>query len=233
LVAALALGALAGRIALATTAGLAMGCWIITTLFVDLRQRLRPGGDARGGAIERLRLLPRSVAGMMVAHLGVAAFALGVTMVKSYEIESDVRMGAGTVTSLAGYDFRMVSMQENVPGPNYVATLALLEVSRDGRDVATLHPQKRVYRVQQNPMTEAAVASNGLRDLYVSLGERLPGGDWVVRVQFKPFITWIWGGCLLMMLGGIVAASDPRYRTRQHTRTATFVAPDSAGAVAA
>jgi cytochrome c-type biogenesis protein CcmF len=167
-----------------------------------------------------------------VAHLGVAVFAFGVTMVKSYEIESDVRMGAGTVASLAGYDFRMVSVQEDVPGPNYVATLALIEVSRDGHAIATLRPQKRIYRVQQNPMTEAAVASNGLRDLYVSMGERLSGGDWVVRVQFKPFITWIWGGCLMMMLGGIVAASDPRYRTRRRTLAAAIIAPDPSAVMA-
>jgi cytochrome c-type biogenesis protein CcmF len=224
LAAALALGALAGHVALATTAGLAMGCWIVSTLAVDLRQRLRPNGAARGGTLDRLHRLPRSVVGMMLAHLGVAAFAFGVTMVKSYEVETDVRMGPGTVTTLAGYDFRMVSIQADVAGPNYIATQALLEVSRDGRPVATLHPQKRVYRVQQNPMTEAAVASNGLRDLYVSMGEALPGGDWVVRVQYKPFITWIWGGCLLMMLGGVVAASDPRYRTLRQARSAAVLA---------
>jgi cytochrome c-type biogenesis protein CcmF len=108
----------------------------------------------------------------------------------------------------------MKGMRE-VQGPNYVAAEATMEVSRDGRLIATLHPQKRIYRVQSNPMTEAAVDSNPARDLYVSMGEQLPSGEWIVRVQYKPFIVWIWGGCLLMMLGGVLAASDRRYRSRQ------------------
>jgi cytochrome c-type biogenesis protein CcmF len=115
-------------------------------------------------------------------------------------------------TEIAGYRFRMVSVRD-VQGPNYIAAQGLMEVSREGRAIATLRPEKRIYRVQQNPMTEAAVDSNPLRDLYVSMGERLPSGDWVVRVQYKPFIVWIWGGCLLMMLGGGVAATDRRYRS--------------------
>ena len=151
---------------------------------------------------------------MLVAHLGVAAFAFGVAMVKTYEIERDVKMGPGDTTELAGYTFRMNGLTE-VQGPNYVAMRGDMEILRDGHIVGLLHPEKRIYRVQQNPMTEAAVNTNPLRDLYVSMGEQLPGGAWVVRVQYKPFITWIWGGCLVMMAGGMLAASDRRYRQRQ------------------
>jgi cytochrome c-type biogenesis protein CcmF len=213
LVAALAIGALAGRVSLATTGGLALACWIAATTALDLKQRLLPAGSPLARVPARARMLPRAIVGMMAAHMGVAVFALGVAMVKSFEIERDVKMGPGDTTELAGYRFRMLSVRD-VQGPNYVAAQGMVEVVResDGRAVAMLRPEKRIYQVQQNPMTEAAVDSNALRDLYVSMGEQLPGGEWIVRVQHKPFIAWIWGGCLLMMLGGAIAASDRRYR---------------------
>ena len=144
----------------------------------------------------------------------LAAFAFGVAMVKTYETERDVKMGPGDTTEIAGYRFKMTGLRE-VQGPNYIAAQGSIEVSRGGQLVATLQPEKRVYRVQQNPMTEAAVDSNPLRDLYISMGEQLPSGEWIVRVQYKPFIVWIWGGCLIMMLGGALAASDRRYRVRK------------------
>ncbi len=231
--AALATGWAAGRISPATTGGLVLAYWIVASLAVDLTERLRPRPGLGGSVFARARLLPRALIGMMVAHLGVACFAFGVAMVKTYETERDVKMGPDASTEIAGYRFRMVSVT-SVQGPNYLAAQGLIEVSRDGRLIATLHPEKRVYREQGNPMTEAAVDSNPLRDLYISMGEQLPTGEWIVRVQHKPFIVWIWGGCLVMMAGGLLAASDRRYRAAK-PRTATVpvgpVAAGTAGAV--
>ena len=99
-------------------------------------------------------------------------------------------------------------------GPNYKAMRAILDVSKDGKKVATLHPEKRVYNVQTMPMTEAAIDTGFTRDLYVSLGEPVDGGAWVVRVYYKPFVDWIWGGCLIMAFGGLLAVTDRRYRLR-------------------
>jgi cytochrome c-type biogenesis protein CcmF len=164
---------------------------------------------------------------MMVAHIGVAVFAFGVTMVKTFETERDVKMSATDTTEIAGYKFRMVGYREDVPGPNYTAAIGTIEVTRGDKPIATLYPEKRVYRVQQNPMTEAAIDTNPLRDLYVSMGERLSGGEWIVRVQYKPFIVLVWGGCLMMMAGGILALSDRRYRSRR-----TSAAEQTSGLVA-
>ena len=210
---ALAVGWAAGRIAPVTTAALALACWIAAGVVVDLVERLRVPGQV-GWQLGRLRLVPLAVAGMMVAHLGVAVFSFGVAMVKTYESERDVKMGPDTTTELGGYNFRMIGLRE-VQGPNYVAMQGQIEVTRDGQVIARLSPEKRVYRVQTNPMTESASHSNVLRDLYVSMGEQLPSGEWVVRVQVKPFINWIWAGCLIMMAGGVLAASDRRYRARK------------------
>jgi cytochrome c-type biogenesis protein CcmF len=207
-------GALAGHISLLTTGGLTMAFWIVFSLGVDLKQRLLPRGGTAAQIGHRARQLPRALLGMMAAHLGVAAFAFGVAMVKTYETEKDVKMGPGDTTEVAGYSFKMTGLRE-VQGPNYTAAEGRIEVSRGATPIAVLSPQKRIYRVQTNPMTEAAVDSNGLRDLYISMGEQLPSGEWVVRVQYKPFIVWIWGGCLMMMAGGVLALSDRRYRVRQ------------------
>ena len=212
--AALAVGWIAGRIGWVATGGLAMGFWIVFSLAADLKDRLLPAGGHPAQMLHRARQIPLAMWGMLAAHLGVAVFTFGVTMVKSYEVERDVKMGPGDSTEIAGYSFRMTGLKD-VQGPNYTAIQGTVEVSQGGRPVATLYPQKRVYRVQNNPMTESGVHSNALRDLYISMGEQLPGGAWIVRVQYKPFIAWIWGGCLLMMAGGVLAMSDRRYRVRQ------------------
>jgi cytochrome c-type biogenesis protein CcmF len=230
IVAALATGWGAGRIHPATTGGLVLAYWIVASIGVDLIERLRPRAGLGGSVFGRARLLPRAMIGMMIAHLGVALFAFGVAMVKTYGTERDVKMGPEASTEAAGYRFRMLSVRD-VEGPNYTAAQGEIEVSRGGQVIAMLQPEKRIYRVQTNPMTEAAIDSNLLRDLYISMGEQLPTGEWIVRVQHKPFIAWIWLGCLVMMLGGALAASDRRYRARQ-TRNATLPTGVETGAAA-
>jgi cytochrome c-type biogenesis protein CcmF len=217
-VAALATGWVAGRISALATLGFLMSWWIVFSIGTDLWERLRPSGMAGGtGAIARVRMLPRTMIGMMVAHLGVAAFAFGVSMVKTYEVERDLKMDVGDTTEVAGYVFTYRGVRE-IQGPNYAGAQGLIEVTRDGKAVATMRPEKRIYRVQQNPMTEAAINTGFTRDLYVSLGEPVGGNAWIVRVYFKPFVDWIWGGCLLMALGGGLAASDRRYRVASRER---------------
>lgn len=198
-----------GEIGFVATLGLALAFWIVASVATDLLERLRGGHP-----LERLKLLPRALFGMMVAHLGVAAFIIGVTMVRGHEVERDVKMETGDTTEVRGYTFTFRGVRE-VQGPNYVAAQGLVEVSRDGRKLLEMKPEKRVYRVQQNPMTEADIDAGLTRDLYVSLGEPVGStGGWIVRIYVKPFVDWIWGGCFLMALGGALAASDRRYRAK-------------------
>ena len=212
-VAALATGWLAGAIHLVSTLGLLMAYWIISSVAADFWERVRPEGRGLAELRRKTVQLPRALVGMMLAHLGVAAFCLGVTMVRSYEVERDVQMNRGDSTTVRGYVFTFQGVQQ-VAGPNYLATRAQVEVSRDGQALRTMYPEKRVYRIQQSPMTEADIAPTLTGDLYVSLGEEVEGGAWIVRVYVKPFIDWIWGGCLLMALGGLLAVSDRRYRRK-------------------
>ncbi len=219
LAAAVGAGWVSGHISWIGSLGLAMAFWIVASLAADLWERVRPAGGVRSSITHRLRQLPRAMVGMMVAHLGVAAFIIGVTMVRTYEVERDVTMQVGDTTEIAGYTFTFRGVRE-VQGPNYEAARGTIEVTKGDRPVVTMQPEKRVYRVQTNPMTEAAIHSRITGDLYVSLGQPDDKGAWVVRVYYKPFVTWIWGGCVIMALGGLLAASDRRYRLARREQTA-------------
>ncbi|HEY6354571.1 MAG TPA: heme lyase CcmF/NrfE family subunit [Burkholderiaceae bacterium] len=218
--AALATGWAAGHISAMATLGFLLAWWIVFSLATHLWEHLKIGAGMGGSVWTRARQLPRATLGMMLAHLGVAAFAFGVSMVKTYEIERDLKMSVGDTTELAGYVFTYRGVHD-LQGPNYAAAQGLIEVTRDGQPVTALRPEKRLYQVQQNTMTEAAIDPGFTRDLYVSLGEPVDGDAWIVRVYFKPFVDWIWGGCLMMALGGLLAASDRRYRATRRAAEAT------------
>ena len=202
--------------------GLLLALWIATSSLVNLASRLKQSPGA--GLWARLRMQSRSYYGMLLAHVGVAVFVVGVTMVKSYEAEKDVRLAVGESVELGGYTFRFDALND-IKGPNYVAARGTFSVTQNGAPLTTMYPEKRIYNVQKNPMTEAAINTGFTRDLYVSLGEPVGTGKvdaWVVRVQVKPFVDWIWGGCLLMMAGGALAASDRRYRARARREAAAL-----------
>jgi len=204
---------LRGGIGLVGMVGLLMAFWIVGSIATDLVERLRPVGGVRTGLLHRARLIPRSIAGMQLAHLGVAVFILGVTLVKTGEVERDVRMLPGDTTTIGDLVFTFAGVRE-VAGPNYRSMQGTVAVTDKGRPVVTLHPEKRHYPATQSTMTEADISAGLTRDLYVSLGEPVDGGAWIVRVYVKPFVDWIWGGCLVMALGGLLAASDRRYRAK-------------------
>jgi cytochrome c-type biogenesis protein CcmF len=148
---------------------------------------------------------------MWLAHLGVGVFIIGVTMVGSLDRHIDVKMLEGQHAELAGYTFVFRGAEE-IEGPNYTAARGRIELVRDGEVMDTLTPEKRLYWAQGMPMTEASLNIGPFRDVYVSLGEQLEDGAWIVSLYYKPFISWIWLGCVLMGLGGIFAAADVRYR---------------------
>ncbi len=224
-VATLATQWLAGKITLGTSVGLWMAFWIVSSVLVDLWDKIKPASNIVNG----LRKLPTAMIGMMVAHLGVAAFAFGVSMVKTYETERDVKMNVNDATEVGGYVFTLRDVRE-VQGPNYVAARGEMAITQGDKAVTTLYPEKRIYRVQTNPMTEAAIDAGVTRDLYVSMGEQLDSGAWIIRIYHKPFVDWIWGGCLIMAIGGVLAASDRRYRARKTAEATTPQAVKGAAA---
>ena len=200
-----ALPLLAGAWSMYVALVMALVGWMLAALALQTAERLKTGTPAL------------SWWGMQLAHFGLAAFVVGVAMVSTYQEERDVRMEPGDTVTVGSYGFKFLGVRA-ADGPNYRASVGSFELSKDGKMLRMLHPEKRDYGPGSMPMTEAAIDASFTRDVYVSLGEPL-GADkensaWAVRVYFKPFVDWIWGGCLLMALGGLLAASDRRYRLR-------------------
>jgi cytochrome c-type biogenesis protein CcmF len=206
-----------GRFSLMVAAGLWLAAWVLAASAAQVWQRLRNAPQA--GLASRVRAQPLSWYGMTLAHAGVAVFIIGVTLVRGYETERDLRMAPGEKVAIGGYEFTFKGTAE-VPGPNYLATRGNFEVRREGSAtlLRTMHPEKRIYHAAGQTMTEADIDTGITRDLYVSLGEPIADGAWGVRVYHKPFVDWIWGGAFIMALGGFLALADRRYRSR---RTAT------------
>jgi cytochrome c-type biogenesis protein CcmF len=219
IVSALLIPLLMGRWSALVALGLALAFWVFLSTFVLVRNRL--GGTPRREWLPKLRSQSSSWYGMLLAHVGVAVFIVGVTLVKGYETERDVRMDVGDTTTVAGYDFKFNGVTR-VPGPNYIADRGTIEVTRNGAPVTTLNPEKRRYAASGQVMTEASIDWGLTRDLYASLGEPMTGdhgGDaWAVRIYYKPFVNWIWLGCLIMAIGGFCAVVDRRYRITYRSR---------------
>ena len=153
---------------------------------------------------------------MQLAHLGLGLTVLGITVTSSYSVITDEGMTPGDTREIGGYTFRFEGMRD-VKGPNYAAAQGVFTVFRGEAAYTELKPEKRVYRVQTNPMSEAAIDAGWGRDLFVALGESLGGGAWSVRIQHRPLIRFIWFGCVVMAIAGLIGVSDPRYRRKQAT----------------
>ncbi len=192
-----------------TVLGLSLAAWVLIGSAQLLVARL---GERPGAALTaRLRGIPGAWWGMWTAHLGVGIFIIGVTMIGSLESHVDMRMRAGQTADFAGHTFTFRGVQ-GVDGPNFEAARATIDVHRGERRITTMTPEKRFYVAHQMPMTQIALHVRPLRDLYVALGDQLEDGSWIVSLHHKPFISWIWLGCILMGLGGLFAAGDRRYR---------------------
>jgi cytochrome c-type biogenesis protein CcmF len=198
-----------GRSGTLLTVGTIAALWIGATALVHPLRSWRRAPRTPG--------MTRAVLGMSVAHLGLGLFVLGVTIVSAFSVEADMRMAPGEKVSVAGYEFELRGFR-NVEGPNFRALEGEVEVRKNGDFVTTLRPQKRTYLVQQNPMTEAGIHTGWNRDLFVALGDPLGNDAWSVRLQYKPLILFIWLGAFVMAVGGIVAASDRRYRVNATAR---------------
>ncbi|MGA4633929.1 heme lyase CcmF/NrfE family subunit [Pseudomonas solani] len=189
-----------------------LSAWVVLAGVRDLLDKTRHKGLLKGS-----RSLTRSYWGMQLAHLGIAVCALGVVLSSQYSAERDLRLAPGESMELAGYRFVFEGAAHH-EGPNFTSDKGTVRVLDGDREIAVLHPEKRLYTVQQSMMTEAGIDAGLTRDLYVALGEPLGDGAWAVRVHVKPFVRWIWFGGLLMGLGGVLAAFDPRYRVKVKTR---------------
>lgn len=201
-----------GKITLMSAVGVFMGIWVIITTLILLINRIKARQANTANLVENVTGIPPAFYGMLLAHFGIGVFIMGVTLVKGYESEQDLRMEVNDVAKIGALSFKFEGAKE-IAGPNYNASQGKFVVtSSSSKEVAILHPEKRFYPVQGAMMTEADIEAGVFKDIYVSLGEPLENGAWSVRIYIKPFVQWIWGGCILMALGGILALMDRRYR---------------------
>ncbi|MFB9145625.1 heme lyase CcmF/NrfE family subunit [Halomonas alkalicola] len=204
--------------------GLIAALWIVLPMLRDLYDKTRHASSLGAG----LKKLSLAYWGMQLGHLGVAVTIVGVAIVSNYNIERNVRMGPGDSVQVAGYTFTMIELTDR-RGPNFLADRAVIEVQRGDRERSfTMNPEKRLYIATGMPMTQVALRPGLFRDLYVAMGEDLGDGSWAMRVQYKPFVRWLWLGGLLMSIGGVLAVADKRYR-----RLATAPDPEEAALKAA
>jgi cytochrome c-type biogenesis protein CcmF len=187
-----------------TAVGMAAGLWLVLSSCRDPIARLLGKGPR----------ITQSMLAMQLAHIGVGLFVIGVTTTSSFSIETDQRIVAGETVTVADYTIRMGEVSQ-VEGPNYTALRAEMEVTRAGKPVAILYPEKRLYRVQQSPMTEADIDDSWSRHLFIALGDQLGQNAWSVRIQYKPLIRLIWFGAFVMALGGLIGVTDARYRLKK------------------
>jgi cytochrome c-type biogenesis protein CcmF len=199
-----------GRSGLAVV-GAGLGSWLIAGAATDLWLRTGKSG------FSRLARLPRADWGKAIAHGGLGVTFIGISLLMAWQVE-DIRVARlGETFTVAGYDITLESVEEQ-PGPNYDSVFATMKVAQNGRQVAVLLPEKRIYPVQSMPTTEAAIQNGLFRDIYLVIGDEQQNGGWAVRSYIKPFANWIWLGCTLMALGGFVSLSDRRYRVAAGAR---------------
>jgi len=188
---------------LLTMAGMGVAAWLVVTALLDPIRQLAGRGPR----------LTRAGLGMSVAHLGLGLCVLGITATSSFGLANDQRLAPGETARIGDYEIAFAGTRP-VSGPNYQALRGDVTVTRQGKPVATLHPEKRTYSVRGSPMTEAGIDAGWSRDVFIALGDPLGDDAWSVRLQYKPLVRFIWFGALVMALGGILAASDRRYRVR-------------------
>ena len=223
---ALALGALAlamqtGRSALGPV-GLMLGAWVVFGALTDLWART--GREGLGARLARLSRLPRADWGRVLAHGGLGITIFAVAAMLSWKVEDIRVVQLGETYPLGPYEVRLDEVHE-VEGPNYLSTMGQMTVTRNGAPVAVLSPEKRVYPVAAMPTTEAAIDYGFLRDIYLVLGDRQASGGWAVRSYIEPFANWLWGGAIIMALGGVLSLSDRRYRVAAGARRAPVAVP--------
>ncbi|MBT5001075.1 MAG: heme lyase CcmF/NrfE family subunit [Tateyamaria sp.] len=186
--------------------GTFLGAWLVMGALIDLTSR-----TGRNFGVRRLLRLPRSDWGKSVAHAGLGVTMFGIAGLTSWQSE-DIRVAQiGQAFDVGEYTLILDKVEE-FQGPNFLSTMGFITLSKNGREIAQMRPEKRIYPVAQMPTTEAAIDYNLIRDVYVVIGDAQQNGGWAIRTYIKPLTNWIWIGCALMALGGFLSLSDRRFR---------------------
>jgi cytochrome c-type biogenesis protein CcmF len=191
--------------------GLALAMWLFSATLSELAERVRLFAEPLPVVLRRALYLPRAAWGMTLAHAGMAVVIAGITGSAAWTKEKTVTGRPGQSFDIAGYTIALDAVRE-VRRPDYTATRADMRLLRDGRQITELHPEKRLYLVENGAQTKVAIRTDLLSDVYAVIGDADPGGGHVLRLYYNPLVPWIWLGAAIMALGGLVSLSDRRHR---------------------
>jgi cytochrome c-type biogenesis protein CcmF len=197
--------------------GMGLATWLLLGTLVEWAERIRLFRAPLGESLGRAARLPRAAWGMTLTHAGLAVFIMGATASSAWKVESVQSQHIGQSVTVAGYTFTLKSV-DDVPGPNYLATTGMFEVTHDGKPFATMTPAKRQYKMPPRPTTEAAIESTFWGDVYAVIGDKDASGGYVTRLYFNPLVPWMWAGAFIMVVGGLTSLSDRRHRIGAPTR---------------
>ncbi len=197
--------------------GVALAAWVFAASILEWAGRIKLLRVPLADSLRRAAKLPRSAYGMTLAHAGLAVAIAGMTASTAWKTEEILVMRPGDSVLVAGTSYLFEGVERS-QGPNYRSDTATITVTRDGRRITRLRPEKRLYPVQNMPTTEAAIHTTALADLYVALGDPDGKGGWTVRIFHEPLVPWIWVGSLIMVLGGFISLTDRRLRVGAPTR---------------
>ncbi|MEN8833365.1 heme lyase CcmF/NrfE family subunit [Pacificibacter sp.] len=197
--------------------GLGLAVWLISGAVQDIASKLGRKRD-----LSRLLRLPRADWGRLLAHGGLGITIAGIAGLTAWTVEDIRVVQVGETFEVSGYTLSLDDVQRK-QGPNYITTMADITLFKGAQKLTTLHPEKRNYPVAQMPTTEAGIDSGFLRDVYVVIGDVQSNGGWAVRTYIKPLANWIWGGVIIMGLGGFLSLTDRRYRVAAGARKARLV----------
>ena len=191
--------------------GMGLAAWLFVGSILEWAGRIKLFRAPFATSLRRMRDLPRSAHGTMLAHAGVAIVVAGITGSQAWTQESVQSLGIGESAHIADHRFTLSDIRE-YQGPNFVAREATVTITTPGERTIVLTPEKRVYTVEGMPTTEAGIRSGFTGDIYAVIGDQDESGKWITRFYVKPMIPWMWAGGLVMVFGGLMSLSDRRYR---------------------
>ncbi|MCW9001948.1 MAG: heme lyase CcmF/NrfE family subunit [Rhodospirillales bacterium] len=198
--------------------GMGVAAWLFFGTLAELASRAHLFRAPLGESIGRMIRMPRASWGMTIAHLGLAIAVAGMTGAAAWKVESIQVMKPGETVNVGGYDYTFEGAR-NVMGHNYAALRGTFKVTRDGKTITTLHPEKRKYFVRTMDTTEAGIHSLFTGDLYAVIGDATEDGEgFVTRIYFNPLVAWIWAGSALLTLGALISLTDRRHRVGAPSR---------------
>ncbi|MFV2093125.1 MAG: heme lyase CcmF/NrfE family subunit, partial [Hyphomicrobiales bacterium] len=199
--------------------GLGLATWLAVGTLVEYADRIKLFRTGLADSLRRARKLPLAAYGMTISHLGVAVLVAGIAGASAWQGEKIQMMGINDKVSLAGYDFTLTDVSQ-IKGPNYTASRASFLVEKGGKEVMQLYPERRIYVNKARPTTEAAIRTLWFNDLYVVIGEADETNRWVTRIYYRPLVSLIWAGILIMALAAVVSIADRRSRIGVPVRAA-------------